>query len=78
LLKFSFFREVPLKRKASERKANPMDMKSLAAKANLLQGIADSMAQAKAAGLKDAPRVILKALKAKARLEAFKAKYRTK
>jgi hypothetical protein len=54
-----------------------MDVKWLNAKAELLQRIADAVTQAKRAGVKDAPEIILKALKAKARVEAFKAKQGT-
>ena len=67
-----------MERKASGRKGKPMGMNGLNAKAELIQRIADTVAQAKEAGVKDAPGIILRALKAKSKLEAFKAKHGSK
>jgi hypothetical protein len=53
-------------------------MKGIVVKAELFQRIADAVALAKEAGVKDAPGIIHKALKAKARFEAFKAKHKAK
>jgi hypothetical protein len=54
------------------------NMKGIVVKAELFQRIADAVALAKEAGVKDAPGIIHKALKAKARFEAFKAKHKAK
>jgi hypothetical protein len=72
-----FFGGILKKKIGGRKEKRPMSMKWLDAKAELLQRIADAVTQAKEAGVKDTPGIILKALKAKARLEAFKGKHFT-